>query len=48
MLNRNGASYKSLKREKTEDAEFSPSKFNVAADKNDEIDFDLSDYNQED
>jgi hypothetical protein len=51
MLNRNGASYKSLKREKTEDVEFSPSKFgtNVAAgDKNDELDFDLSDYNQED
>ena len=48
MNNRNAASYKSLKRERTEDADLTV-KFgadHLAA--KDEIEFDLSDYNEED
>ena len=46
MLNRNGASYKSLKRERTEEADLRE-KFGVTGDvgPKEEIEFDLSDYN---
>jgi hypothetical protein len=47
MNNRNAASYKSLKRERTEDADLTV-KFGADTAAKDEIDFDISDYNEED
>ena len=46
-MNRNAASYKSLKRERTEEADLTV-KFGADTSAKDEIDFDLSDYNEED
>ena len=48
-MNRNAASYKSLKRERTEEADLRE-KFGMTGDVSpkEEIEFDLSDYNQED
>lgn len=46
-MNRNGASYKSLKRERTEEADLTL-KFGTDLAAKDEPEFDLSDYNEED
>jgi hypothetical protein len=46
-MNRNGASYKSLKREKIEDADLTL-KFGADLPTKEEPEFDLSEYNEED
>jgi hypothetical protein len=47
-MNRNAASYKSLKRERTEEADLTVKFGTDAGAAKDEIDFDISEYNEED